>query len=442
MIGLLRIKLGACRTGPTKRLRADLHTIALLCNRARNAMARAWLRWREDHPDWTPPVAVDDEGRPRQRRDGSPILVCPMHPLRLDYEGRPISFRTWLYHAGRTVVPQLSVAIVSMLSGEVEVRLKSKMPYNHTGLARQRWEAVLLNEVNLDTYRSLTIPVPNNNMALCYGGATGGREAKVSRAVQQRLHRFGDSGCTLALPLWSDRAGRQWKYAVVALRVSAHSAGNRALIRRVTDAASGWKLADSELVFVDGKGWFFHLTYQQPDDSLPQIESSQVAVLQAQEEGDYPFVVTVAGEPDRKPLWKVGKGPHLLYQFRRLDARRRAMRTDYGTAGHGRQGHGQQRNQRDIRPVTRAVNHLVNDVAAQTAAEIIRFCSRHQCGKLLWQEPHIAARPRLWFAQNRVQWDWTLFQAKLNHQCRKAGVTIVEPEMAKSRTGCLNNAGG
>ena len=416
-IGLLRLKLGACMTGPTKRLAEDLHAVARLCNRARNAMARAWLRWREDNPDWQAPPALDTAGKPKLRRDGEPILLCPAHPITLPHptEGHDITFRTWLYHAGRKAVPELAGNLVSLCAGEVLSRLTAAMPYNHQGQARRRWEAVLGNEVNLDSYRSLSIPVPNNSSGIRYTDA--GRDAKLSAAVRQRLLTAGSSSCAIAFPLWSGSSGRTWTCPIVRLEVRQLSRGNRHVVRKV--ASGQWKFSDSELVFIEDKGWFFHLTYQQPTADLG-LDKSRVAVLSAADpKGLHPFTLT-----DGSKTWQVGHGPLLKSAFGRLDARRRAMRQDYGVAGSGRRGHCHQRNERDKRPITRHVRHLGNRIVAQAAAEVVKFCLRFDCGTVEYREPAPQARRHTWFGKADVQWDWTLFAAKLKHQLARRGIVL------------------
>jgi hypothetical protein len=444
--GLIRLKLGACRTGPTKRLAADLHAAARLCNVARNAMSRAWLRWREDHPGWQAPPALNDDGTPKLTRGGAPVPVCPAYPLFVTRAGEPgefrqyevpgrrrkewrradgtrgVSFSTYLYHAGRAAAPALSPELVSMCSREVVARLRAAMPYNHEGEARQRWQAVLWHEANLDTSRSLSIPVPNNKAAVCYAGEWGGRPSALARAARDRLGLFGASGCAAAFPLFAATAGRAWPAPVASLVVRPHTPGNRAVVRRV--ARGEWPMADSKLAYDERRGWSLHLSYRRPGESLPESGSPGVATLAAEAEGDYPFTVSGASE---KP-WRVGHGPLLARVFNRLDRRRRDMREDYGTAGPGRRGHGRSRNERDIRPVTRQVQHLVNRVQAQAAAEVVRYCERYQCGTLVWREPHIARRGSLWFAKNKVQWNWTGFGQRLEHQCQRAGIRVIDRE--------------
>lgn len=395
-------------------------------------MARAWLRWREDNPGWQAPPALDDEGKPKSRRNGQAILICPAYPLKMPHPEHPekeISFATWLYHVGRKVAPELASCLVSTMSREVVARLAASMPYNHTGKAKQRWEAILNNEVNLESYRSLTIPVPNNSAGLFYCGAASNED--MSGKVKSRFERHGMSGCVAGFPLHSGKS-REWPVQVVSLLVRQLSAGHRSLIRRVVSGA--WKFSDSELVFVEGRGWQFHLTYSQPDDSIPKVEGDRVATLVCEKEGDYPFTVTRQPWPEEiargsKPVsWRIGHGPMFIREFSRLNARRRHMRTDYGTSGHGRKGHGRQRNERDIRETTRQVQNLVNRMTDISAAEIGKFCEKHGCSVLEWSEPSVKSRASLWFGVNKVQWDWTLFIAKLSHQCRKRGITLREPE--------------
>lgn len=419
MNGVLKLKLGASRVGPTKRLAADLHAVALLCNVARNAMVRAWLRWREDHPDfqdavWPARVTKDgnDPGEFTRQEDGS--------WARADGKAGQ-SFRNVLYHAARKVAPTLSPALISSIAGEVESHLKGKMPYNHTGKSRKRWQAILTYEAGVTTFRNLAVPVPNNNAALCYTGLT---TRAMPRAVAERLHRYGDSGCTLAFPLFSDTAGRRWKAAVASVLVSRLPDGLKHILRRVCLGA--WRFADSELVF-DGKAWYFHLTYGQPDDAVPETNKGVVATLAVVDDGeaDSPFAVS-AGDKS----WKVGHGRLLVHQFRRLEQRRRAMRTDYGTAGGGRRGHGRARNERDIRPVTRMVGNVTRGTAKAAAAEVVRFCQRYGCGTVAWELPALARRDRLWFKKNDVQWDWTFFDSVLRNQCMRAGIAVAEPNQA------------
>ena len=51
-VGVISLKLGKCVTAPTKRMIKDLNDIAEKNRAVKNAIARTWITFHDDNPEW------------------------------------------------------------------------------------------------------------------------------------------------------------------------------------------------------------------------------------------------------------------------------------------------------------------------------------------------------------------------------------------------------
>lgn len=402
---VLKIKLGASLTGPTKRLVADLHQAAGLFNVARNRMVRFWERYCEDHPE----VLADGK-------------------LNL-----PKGFTTQLYHAGREAAPALSSIIVAAASNTIlGAHLLKRTPWNHRGLCKRVWQAVLGNEIARPCFRECGLAAPNKTTKLSLGA----------------------DHATLTFALWSKQASRKHTQGSCRLAMRLLPGGLKAIIRRVANGENDWRLCDSELVWKEGKRrskgtWYYHMCYQRPPlpEKLNPERTAQLHFLSG--EADKPFEVGMdTGFP-----WKLGDVAVLQAKYNQLETRRLVLRHGYRDAGSGRKGHGRERIESAIRPVSRQARMLMERFSKNVVAQVIKYCRRYECGTLTWDKPHTKAKLAGWFAAKGIPFDWTRFDAQLEHRCWLYNIRIVasaevvnpKPETArksKSKGGQVLTADG
>ena len=437
LTGLLEIPILTSRSGPMKALVADLHHQAQEIDRARNAIARAWLRWREDHPDWKPPPMLDEHGKPKLTKRSEPMLISPMHPLRVARDGSPgefehsedpakarkvwkrkgdgaigIGFETYLYHAGCAASPHIAAIVISSVCQEVLSNLKTNVQRHNHG-HKYRWQAILAHDEQMPTFKNRTIPVPNNAACFIYAGlSAGGRKDKVAAF-------WGQSSAVLCFPLYSSDIGRSVNSPIVTLNVGVLSSGNRQLLKRV--AAREWRWSDSRLICKKGK-WQVQFTYQRPAESLG-LNAARVAVLWPQfAQAQRPFLIEseIAGKK-----WFCGNGRWLATEFERLDARRLRIRGRYKVALTGVKGHGHARFEARLKPWARKTHDCQRHFSWQLIAEIVRFCKANDCGKVIYREPTLGIREYLWFGKNNIPYDWTTLATDLAHKLRFFGIELL-----------------
>lgn len=421
LTGLLEIPILTSRTGPMKRLVADLHEVSRQLDQARNAIVRAWLRWHEDHPDWKPPVAVDDKGKPKSRRNGEPILISPMHPIRVDRQGGPAEeesedstgFSTYLYHAGRKAAPNVAATLISTAAKEVVSNLGTDIQY-HSGEYKFRWQAVLANDEQSPSFKMRNIPVPNNSAIFCYAGrSTGGGSSPAL------VEFWGKSGAVLSFSLFAATSGRKVRSPIVTLNVGALSPGNRKVLAQV--ARGEWKFSDSKIVFKKDK-WIFQLTYRQPGVDLG-LDKSHVAYLFPQfAESQRPFLLDI---PDGNRHWQCGNGLWLAAEFERLEKRRKELRGRYKVSLSGVKGHGRKRFEMRLKPWSRKTHDCQRHFTWQLIAEIVRFCKANNCGSVVYREPSLGIREHLWLGKRDIPYDWTSLATDLAYKLRYYGIEVV-----------------
>jgi hypothetical protein len=405
LVGILKLKLGACLSGPTKRMAADLHEAALSCRRVRNFGARWWQRWREDHPDHEGGLLPNDAARER-------------------------------YAAACALAPSLATPCVASCLREVDDSLKTRVPRGHPGEARYRWQAVLGAECNLETWRAEVIPLHNRTVKLCYAGDRERSEAELSALAHgkaPRLHRLtrtlaacGGSSCVLQFQLFSRGSGRAETNVTCRLEARQLTRGNRAVLRRI--ASGEWAARDSELVWHERDrhpAWHLHLVYRQPRPEAG-LDLGRTATLTAcAHDAERPFAVE---GPEGRP-WDLGfRG--LAREYERMRLRRLALRNRYRESGPGRKGHGRGRVEAAIGPASRGLQSLAQRSLCLVVAEVLRYCRRQDCGRLVYLEPGTGARPYGWFGRKDIPFDWTNFKGRLAHKCALIGIVL---EVGKAR---------
>jgi len=436
---LIEIPLGSSRSGPSKRLYADLSAMAIEADRARNAMARAWLRWREDRPDWVPPFATDDDGNVKQDRDGNPIYINPMHPTSVLRDGTPvdfddeegISFRTYLYHVGCKTSPKLATAIISGAAAEVLSNLKTDVQHHKNGY-KYRWQAILANVEQMPTFRMRNIVVANNQSCFCYDG-------KSTNSEKKDVNYWGKSGAVIQFPLYSQASGRDIKAPIVNVNIGALSPGHRSILKRVASGELKW--CDSKLVCkkrrmsvkkngksrtVEKDVWQIQFTYKRPSENLG-LNVNRVAELWPTLPTERsPFHISCA---DTSRHWYCGNGRLLAKEFERLNARRIAMRNKHKFASSSRKGHGKDNVEMRIRPVSQQIVNIKSPFTWKLIDEIVRFCKANDCGKVIYYEPILPVRSELWLAKNGVQYDWTLLKNNLSRKLKHFGIEFNDKNM-------------
>lgn len=418
--GVLKIPIGASRSGPTKRLIADLHSRAECVAHVKNTAMFAWLRWREDH-DWQPAPQLSKSGKPLVTKRGLPVVgKMDFAPRRVTEAGEPLpddsedgfTFSTYLYHVCRKQEPTLAACVVSCAVRDVLSNLATKEVSRHGGLYQFRWQAILARAAQIPTFFPTTITAKSDASGFCYLGDIAGN--KKSKDLKQH----GMSGAAFSTALFSGAAGRENQSPIFMLNVGPLSPGNRAILRRV--ARREWKLCDSELVLTDDK-WFLAMVYEQPGQSLGLDEKRTATIWACPKSESRPFIIECA---DARP-WQCGNGRWLAAEYDRLEARRKGIRSRYKEALSGVKGHGRKRFEMRLKPWARATKNCQRHFVNQVVSEFIRYCERNNCGTVLYREPKTSTRPFLWLAKHEAPFDWTTLATALSHKCRYYGIKLV-----------------
>lgn len=403
--GILEVKLGRPLQMPKRRLHKLLEQARRDCCKARNAAMLHWYVWRRQHPGWSPgdpydapaaKIARKPRGDPKKPPKDSPIAPR----LFLSRE---------LYQAATEASPHVSRTLASSCVQEVIARLKANTPYDHDGEARWVWQAVLASEVNLPTWRGGRIPMPKRCSSLGYDGAVSQPATEVARACE--------SGCVLKFQLLSKQSGYRNISPVVRLEAGDLTRGHRRLLKRL--AAGQTRLADSQIVERKGT-WYAQFCYQ-VDVVARDLPDDRTMTLQpALPDDGWPFALLWTTEDNDVRRWRIGAGKPLVVEYRRIVARRRAIRARY-VDGVG-SGHGRQRWYKAVQPMSRSVREMQTRFAKQTIADIIRVAIRERCGTLLYREPTMPVRKYAWFAAQDVPFDWVGFEARLRFKAETQGL--------------------
>lgn len=388
---ILKLKIGRPLNMPAKRLAELLEQGRRDCCRARNATVTHWLLWRKQRPDWKPGDPYDAPEAKIKRKPADPAKPPP--------KDSPIGPRLFLsrelYEVATRTAVNLSATVASSCVQEVVDRLKSNTPYNHDGDARWNWQAILNAEVSLPTWRGGTIPSPKQTATFTYN----------------------DHECTLRFPLLSKSSGYATISPTVRLEVGDMSAGHRRLLQRI--ASGEIRMADSNICERDGK-WYFNLCYTVPTVVSGLDTERVLTVYPTLPDEKWPFVVTWPTEGTETARWYIGKAKPIVADYRRVVARRRAIRYRYSD-GTG-SGHGKQRWYQTIKPMARYVVDMQARFEKLTCSDIVKLALREKCGTILYREPTMPVRDNSWWAKQDVPFNWTSFDARLRHAVTKAGL--------------------
>lgn len=400
--GILEVKLGRPYEMPEHTLRRLLGQARRDCCMARNAAITHWLLWRRQHPDWKPGGPYDAPPRKinRKPKEPTPDAKAPKDP---PYAPREFLSRE-LYGVAVKAAPALNTSVCSSCVQEVGARLKAKTPYNHDGDARFVWEAILSSEVSLPSWRSGRIPAP--------------------RAVMQLL--YTNDQCSLRFPLLSKMSGYKLLSPTVRLHASDLKTGNRRILRRLV--SGDLRLADSQIV--ERKGvWYAQLCYGVPVMACGMPTARVLTLCPSLPDDRRPFVAiwTTEGDDPHEVRWGVGNGVPLVSEYRRVVARRRALRDRYSD-GCG-SGHGRKRWYKTIKPMSRYVVDMCSRFTKQTVADIIALAIRERCGSIMYREPTMPVRENCWFAKKDVPMDWVALEQRLAFKCEVASLEYDKQRM-------------
>jgi len=392
MVAILEIKLGRPYQMPARRMEKLLEQARRDCCKARNAAITHWLLWRRQHPDWEPGGEYDPPPR-KIRRTEKPPKPDAKPPKDPPYGPREFLSRE-LYAVASGAARTLNTSLASSCVQDVVSRLKSKTPYNHDGNARWVWRAILDSEVSLPTWRGGKIPAPRSVVTLHYS----------------------EDECWVRFPLLSKRAGYRTLSPQVRLHVSDLTAGNRRLLRKIVSGEI--RLADSQLYEKKGR-WYFQACYELPTPE--ELQSERVLTLEiGKPDSDYPFRLRWTDSDGKDRDWTAGKAKPLIAEYRRIQARRRAIRWRYRDGAGS--GHGRQRWAKAIKPMERAVRDLCSRWQKQFVADVIKHAIKEGCGAILYREPTMPLREKTLFASQDVPFDWTSFLGRLRFKAEAKGV--------------------
>lgn len=456
--GVLEMKLGFCLTGPTKRAVADLHEISQQCNIVRNGILRFWERWREDNPDWKPEQRRGRKGVAKIARKMT-ILEKPWRIKQVKdliakeeakeneygqiiYKDKTIAkfddvailehpacsqdLENSMYHRGTSLAPKLGCSIIAQLRSEVLDRLKTRMPYNHQGTAKERWESILKYECAKDCYRSMSIPAPNSITVVGYNGVLS---RDISKGVTEKLLKLSKSNAIVRLQLFSRASDRENLDHIFWIESRQLPRGKRAILQKVTSGE--WKLSDSKVVY-KRDGWYYQLTYKQPQKSLNLSKKNVATLVMNPASSTNPLSIRFVTDYGKTISWQLGDANVLLAEYKRLELRRLSIQTRYKTASSGRKGHGRQRAYRSHKPITRKMNDLQEVFTNYVVSSIIKFCTKYDCGTILYREPSLFLREKSWFVKRgKVTYNWTSLLNKIKHKTWINGI-----DLEVKRMGC------
>jgi len=399
---VLKLRLGASLTGPTKRMARDLHQASLLYNQCRNAIVRAWERSAEDNPSETFAMFVCRCGAAERRASRKAAGESKVRE-HCTCEDNPCE-------VARQACPLLAAKITtSCATQEVSAKLRSKLPWNRPNKAhRYIWQGILANQVARPCYRGSELPVP------C-------QDAKLS---------LTDSGYTLSFPVWSLASGRQHRNFLCRIPTKRLTRGYKRILFNIVKGE--WNLCDSRLQFHEPRSrqkkgfWAIHLVYDRKQDPIAGLDSKQVARLTLQpKDAKKPFDVSTDGV--FKP-WLLGDVDVYLGFLSRLETRRLEMRLRHKEKGSGRRGHGRGRTEKAIRPATRKARNIARLFQWRIVAQLVRFCERYGCGVVEFSEPKQGQKNASWFAVPGRPWTWADFMSRLKHKLWVNGIDLRESE--------------
>lgn len=407
------IKVGACLTGPTKRMIADFAQVGIECNRARNAVADHWREWHRKHPRYKCKQRTDRDGNPKVNQKGEPVMENPGMPQQLD--------RALYKPVATSAVPTIAAQIVSACAAQVKDFLLGKTPWNHPAKKQhaRRYQAILDHQMRLPEYTSVAIPIPSQISAIGHEGrVTPGK----SPGLTKMLADTSKSSAVFGFAMHSQKSGRKnrWRNAWVVFRihVAGLPRGHRRMIRQL--ATGDLPLGESKLINDDGQ-WFLRLVLDARTTPTMLDDASSLTLIPSPADAARPFQITTDGIARWFGFtdWLEERVHH--YESRRQRVRRQTRDKPLG--------HGQGRLYAKIRPWSRRIEDIKDSWVKQRARDLAKLCIRHGCGTLVYREPSLPLRDLLWFSKHGVQFDWTQWLTALRQVCLKNGIKLVEQQV-------------
>lgn len=417
---VMEIEIGAPVGMSQKRLHKSLEQSARDCNRVRNAMIRRFIRFHEDNPDYEPKDITTKRGETKKEN--------AVFPYALISSTCDDSF----YRLGQRVAPRLGSLLITAIQNEVVNALKNRVPYDHDGDARYKWQSILNFETSAPSYRGMVIPAPNKGIVLGYQGHVSNPKSK--------LGDLPSDHCVIKFGLFSQKSG--WKILSPIVRCNLGSAWSRGHKRLLREMASGErKICDSKIVF-KRKKWFLQLTYEVPvkDHGLDQTRTAVLVMNGPQH--DRPFAISMIGKDGNWFTFGIGDGKPLEKERVRLDTRRRAMR--YRSRNGSGTGHGKKKFYSRLRPAARRYTDMQDEFRNQAINDIVRSLVRHDCGKLEYREPTKPVRELSWFEKKNTPFDWVKFlghlEFKLEANCIEVETRRMQMKEWKAKFGVAEDA--
>jgi hypothetical protein len=179
------------------------------------------------------------------------------------------------------------------------------------------------------------------------------------------------------------------------------------------------RLADSAICQKDGK-WYARLCYEIPTDGTGLPIDHVITLWPGGPDDKRPFRLTWKDAEGREGQWDLGDGLPLVAEYRRLIARRRAIK--YRSRDGCGRGHGKGRFYNTIRPITRATRDMFERFRKQTIARLVQRAITAECGSLLYREPTKPVRAKTWFAAKDVPFPWCEFERQLAFKTEQKGL--------------------
>lgn len=368
----------------------ELSELARQCDQARNSMLRFWLRWREDHPEWSPDAKIDKAGKPRTKKTGEIIRANLPAP---SVDG--VTFGTAMYRHGASVYPMIGRQCVSMLSQEVWARLRQRAAWKPGLRAFSTWEAILLNEQSVPSYRQGKIPMHYRSIKMSW------------------------ADCLLVeFQAWSKQQ------ETTRLQFECKVANLPGRLKKLLDQCVQREVAHCCSHVIRGKRfWEMHLVIMQADKSS-ECDPARVLLLEAcGPDEPRPFQLVL---PDGEVV-PIGSGIPLVREHERLTLRRKAIRTS-GRLGATKGGHGMRRIMRAVTSEARRYGGVQSAFARQLADIVYSVAVRTKCGTVQYQEPSVRERDGLWFARRDTPFNWTMQLDRLVGKLKRRGITLLRKE--------------
>lgn len=393
------IRLGACLSGPTKSMMADLDNLSRQCSQCRNACCEWIVNWLRGHPGEKP------EGKKK-------LLPNEVYN----------QMRAWLVEK----FPRIPSLMVNGCIDDVNRVLCANTP--KTGrrrfLERYQWEAVVNHSVQIpDFSNTLSIPINPKTVHFCYAGKMAGAH---NGSVGGPVFRAGKSAAVMSFLAFSKKSGRENTNLIFRIETRQKSPGDRKALQAV--AAGDLVMAGSKIIYREEKrAWFINLCYMRKPTPLTSIREGKdsgipltkenTAIIEVMPKGSAsPFKIIAS----RGGRWYLSDGAELLKrEWHRLIELREKLRADYGDTGTGRKGHGRKRFEMVLKKKTHQMNCHKTNYCRVVINEVLRFLRRFDCGTVVYNEPSQKAKDNSWFSENDIPFPWAIFSSQLANKFKE-----------------------